>query len=171
MAARKLSRSVLIVIIVFMALAVGGLVARLAVTAASNQIQAFEVTDPALTKKVYIAMDNSEWKMAMVKQLVENFKAQANFKVENLQTLANVDIANWDAVIVVAPYRMAALQADAERFAKSHRNNPKLIMLVTTGGGKFSMEGVEAITAASDSSQEALNQAAADLKPLLAPTK
>ena len=167
MASSKARRSFFVVLIVILVLGGGGFIAREIVKNSASLIQAYETSDPTASKKVYIALDNSVWKLEVVKKLIANFQGKANFKVENLNTLANLDIAAWDAVIVVAPYRMAALQSDASSFASTHRENPKLVMLITAGNSQVSLTGVDVIGAASDDTENVVAQTTAHLNKIL----
>lgn len=148
-------------------LAIGGLIFHEYQINTSTAIAPFQVENPAATKKVYIAMDNSAWKLATVQAIIESLKDIASFKVDNLPTLAQLNEAEWDAILIVAPVYMSSLQNDAAKFSSKSATKQKIVLLSTSGKVEIKLEGIDTLTAASGDATDTIAQVSAKLKKIL----
>ena len=164
----KRSRIALIVVAALLVVvAVGGGIARQQFLASSNPIEPFGSNSPTAVKKVYVAMDKSEWKLAAVHKLVDSLKDKVNFTVENLPTLAKLNSAEWDAIVIVAPVYAGALQSDAANFAAHSDAKSKILLLTTSGSVKIALDGVDVLAAASSDADDTITAVGEKLNKLL----
>ena len=165
--ARSGFRSLLIIVAVLVVVGIGGFIFREYLVNSANFIEPFQTTSPTATKKVYIAMDKSEWKLTLVREVIHQLQDTVNFRVENLTTLPLIKLNEWDAVLIVAPLYMATLQADAATFAQSAPDKGKLLLLATAGKTEIKVEGVDSITSASTETAETAVKVTQKLQKIL----
>lgn len=166
--ARKKSRYSLIAGIAVGVVALAGL-AMVAIANHADPIQPFASHGSPTGKRVFVALENSEWKLALAKELVEAFRAEADFTVDNLSALSALKPAEWDAVVVVASIKAGSLQGDARAFLRANPGQERIVAVATSGSGRSGLPGTDAIAAASDHTGPALEAVGRRLEKLLKP--
>ena len=115
--------------------------------------KSFEVNTPELEHKVLIATQGSKFKDALVAGVVEQLKqGQTYIKVIDVSGLPQVNEAQWNAVVIMHTWEASKPQADAKAYLERVKDLTKVIVLTTSGNGNSKMEGINAITSASEMS-------------------
>jgi len=98
-----------------------------------------------------IATQGSAYKRTLVDRIIETLKnRQIAIKVIDVSALAEVEVEEWTAVIILHTWESWRPQQDAMRFVHRNQNASNTIVLSTSGQGDLKIEGVDAITSASN---------------------
>jgi len=101
--------------------------------------------------KVLIATQGSAFKDSVVAGVVAHLKPRAVYvKVVDVSVLPQVHEMDWDAIVVIHTWEMDKPQPDARRFVSGVQDPRKVVVLSTSGKGTLKMDGVDAISAASE---------------------
>jgi hypothetical protein len=112
--------------------------------------RAFEVAGAAAAPRVLIATQGSDFKDAVVAEVVRHLETrQAFVRVIDVSSLSGADINEWSALVVIHTWEMGKPPAVVREFVDRAKDQGKLIVLTTSGRGDFRIEGVDAISAAS----------------------
>lgn len=112
--------------------------------------ESFEVNTPELKHRVLIATQGSEFKDAVVAGIVDHLKQRHTYiKVIDVAALPQVNEDKWNAVVVIHTWQIWKPQPDAKAYLGRVKDLSKVIVLTTSGGGDYKIEGVDAITSAS----------------------
>lgn len=110
----------------------------------------FQVQGAPSGPRVLIATQGSAFKDEVVSGIVEHLKRRsAQVNVVDVSALDGVRDADWDAIVVIHTWEMNQPPADVRKFVDRTADRHKLVVLTTSGQGDFSLEGVDAISAAS----------------------
>jgi hypothetical protein len=123
---------------------------------AQEKAEELEANSPDLPIKVLIATQGSSFKKALVARLVEAIgDLPAYVRVADLSGLAAVNPKEWKAVVVVSACESSRLHLDAEAFAKRIEKGDNVVVVVTSGSGRWTPEDcpVDCISAASRKSR------------------
>jgi hypothetical protein len=111
----------------------------------------FEVNSGSAGSRVLIATQGSAFKDSIVTGVVAHLQPrQVYVRVIDVSKLATVQESDWNAIVVIHTWQMHEPQPDAKRFVNSARNLQKVIVLGTSGAGTFKMDGIDAISSASE---------------------
>lgn len=114
-------------------------------------VPSFAVNDPGLAQKVLIATQGSAFKDAVVGGVVEQLKQRPlHIRVIDVTGLGSVDGREWDAIVVLHTWQLDQPQPDAAAFIARVKDVRELVVLSTSGAGTQKIEGIDAISAASD---------------------
>jgi len=103
-------------------------------------------TGEASKKNVLIASQKSAFKNEIIEEVQYNFDA-INFKVSTVSYLKEVDIDNWDAVIILHSWEFLSPPRSVKNFIKKNLSKKdKVVVLTTSSGGTSKMDGIDAIT-------------------------
>ena len=109
------------------------------------------INSPAADTRVLIATQGSAFKDSIVAGIVAHLKPlQIYVKVIDVSALPSVQESNWNAIVVIHTWQMRKPQPDAKTFIDRVRNLHKVIVLSTSGAGTFKMDGIDAISSASE---------------------
>lgn len=112
--------------------------------------RSFEIAGSASGPKVLIATQGSEFKDAIVAGLLEHLKTrEAQVKVIDVSALPGMNVADWNAIVLLHTWEMRKPPAAVKAFVDRMEDKSRLIVLTTSGAGDFRMEGVDAISGAS----------------------
>jgi len=112
--------------------------------------RAFEVNDPHSAQRVLIATQGSTFKDSLVAEIVGQLKPRNVYlNVVDISALSAVNDGDWNAIVIVHTWEMRKPPADVHAFVERARNSGKLVVLATSGGGSFKIEGIDAISTAS----------------------
>ncbi|MEW5735398.1 MAG: hypothetical protein AB1921_11115 [Thermodesulfobacteriota bacterium] len=103
--------------------------------------------------KVLIAADASDFKGAVVKQLVEKLVADGAFvRLAPLSDLSKLNAADYKAVVLVNTVIAWQAKPDVQAFIKRTQDRDRLILVSTAGDPEIrtDFDGVDAVTAASE---------------------
>jgi hypothetical protein len=99
---------------------------------------------------VLIATQGSKYKEAVVSGVVEALEEQeVHIKVIDVSGLSEIQVEDWDAIVILHTWQASKPQKDAEAFLKKQDQRRKIIVHTTSGKGTNAMDGVDAITGAS----------------------
>jgi hypothetical protein len=113
--------------------------------------ESFEVNAPEQKIKVLIATQGSDFKDAVVAGVVDYLKHKPVYiKVIDTSSLPQVTEAQWHAIVVIHTWENLKPPAEvAAYFARANSLN-KVVTLTTSGNSSYKMDGIHAISAASE---------------------
>lgn len=133
----------------------------------------FEVNSPNLNRKLLIATQGSAFKDEITKGVVNYYEKDSIYiKVIDVKTLEGIITTDFNAIVVIHTWENWQPPLDVELFInKTSDIQDKIIVLTTSGGGSYKMEGVDAITGESklENASKNINQITKRLDPLLYP--
>jgi hypothetical protein len=110
----------------------------------------FEVAGSPSGPRVLIATQGSDFKDALTAGLVDHLQRRSAFlKVIDVTALGGIQEADWSAIVVIHTWEMRKPPVQVGAFVDRIRARDKLVVLTTSGAGNFKLEGVDAISAAS----------------------
>ena len=113
--------------------------------------ESFEVNTPKSEIRVLIATQGSEFKDAVVAGVVDHLKRKgAYIKVIDVSALPQVNENKWNAVVVLHTRENLKPQADTVAYLDRVKDLNRVIVLATSGRGNYKIEGVNAISSASE---------------------
>jgi len=111
----------------------------------------FEVNRRAAGPKVLIATQGSAFKDSIVAGVITHLKPrEAYVRVIDVSRLSSVQESDWNAIVIIHTWQMRKPQPEAKRFVDRTQNLQKVIVLSTSGAGTFKMDGIDAISSASE---------------------
>jgi hypothetical protein len=122
-------------------------------TYSMSVVASYEVNDPSRRQHILIATQGSEFKDSIVHQLVREFRSrQFYIKVIDVSKLSQINDEAWSAIIILHTWEYSkppkAVQLFVQRMQPAGTSG-KLIILTTSGGGDYKMQGIDAVTAPS----------------------
>ncbi len=112
----------------------------------------FEVGSPDSGRRILIATQGSDYKNLMVDTLVSRLKGEdAYISVIDISGLNEINQEDWDAEIIIHTTEAWKLPESVKEFLQEIENPDEVILLVTSGGGKWKPEDceVDVLTSAS----------------------
>lgn len=111
-------------------------------------IEEFEVNSPSENSKLLIATQGSEFKNTITTAIVDYYKTEPIYiKVLDISSLADVNPANYDALLIVHTWEMWKPPSTIQTFMdRTVDERNKMIVLTTSGEGNYKMEGIDAFT-------------------------
>jgi predicted nucleotide-binding protein (sugar kinase/HSP70/actin superfamily) len=111
----------------------------------------FEVNSRVTGSKILIATQGSAFKDAIVAGVIAHLKPREVYvRVIDVSNLSTVEESDWNAIVVIHTWQMHEPQPAAKRFIDRAQNLQKVIVLSTSGAGTFKIEGIDAISSASE---------------------
>ena len=136
-----------------------------------EEATSFEVNSPELETKVFIATQGSTFKDELVSQVIDSLKGHSIYvAVRDITVLTTINPDNWQAILVIHTWEYSSPPEAVRQFASSIQNQNQVVFFTTTSGIRdYSMEGVDAISGASnwDHMNQYVNQIMEKLKLLL----
>ena len=115
-----------------------------------NPAMEYELGDASNAPHVLIATQGSEYKNALVTDLVARLKARpTRIKVIDVTHLKDIHVDDWNAVVIVHTWQIGKPQPDAKAFVENKDVLRKLIVVTTSGSGEEKLPGVDALSSAS----------------------
>ena len=117
-----------------------------------GEAESFEVGSPELEQKVLIASQGSDFKNALVKSLTEGLKEKSIYiKVVDVSALSEVNEDEWDALVFIHTTEKSRLQPNVKEYVDRAKDLSKVMLITTSGTGKWKTEDydIEIITSAS----------------------
>jgi hypothetical protein len=116
----------------------------------TDVIKSFEINSPELEHKVLIASQLSNYKNAVVVEIIKHLRQRPVFiKVIDVTALAGVSENDWDAIVVIHTWENWAPPPTVNTWFAQGRNLDKIVVITTSGNAQYKMEGINAITSAS----------------------
>jgi hypothetical protein len=101
--------------------------------------------------KVLIATQGSSFKDSIVAGVVGHLQPRPVYvKVIDVGGLTEVRETDWAAIVVIHTWQMRKPPPEVQKFISRVRDAGKVIVLTTSGRGTFRMEGIDAISSASE---------------------
>lgn len=91
----------------------------------------YEINDQNMEDHVLIVSQGSDYKMAVISNVTENYKAY--YKVVDISKLSDIESENWDAMIIFATIEASTMPKHVVNFIDTFDNKEKLIVAVTAG--------------------------------------
>lgn len=115
-------------------------------------IESFEVNSPELEQKVLIASQGSDFKNTLVENLTQYLREKPVYiKVIDVTDLPDVNEDEWDGVVLIHTTERWKLQPDVKAYLKRAKDLSKVVLLTTSGSGKWETKDydIDVITSAS----------------------
>ncbi len=117
-----------------------------------GEVESFEVNSPEMAQKVLIASQGSDFKNALVESIaVYMAKKPVYIKVLDVTALDDVNEGEWNAVVLIHTTEGRRLQRNVKEYLDRAEDLNKIILLTTSGSGKWKTEDydIDVITSAS----------------------
>ncbi|MCM4173902.1 hypothetical protein DHD32_20745 [Arenibacter sp. TNZ] len=138
---------------------------------AMDVVQNYEVNSPVGNSKLLIATQGSEFKNTITTAIVDYYKSESVYiKVIDVSSLVDVDLMNYDALLVIHTWENWNPPASIKSFMdRTVEERDKMVVLTTSGQGTYRMEGIDAITGESimDETPMYVGKIINELNPLL----
>jgi hypothetical protein len=110
-----------------------------------------EVNLQSLDRKLLIVTQGSPFKDSIAAEVMDRYKSSdVIIEVTDVKTLANVDAANFDAILFMYRWEAGAPPASVQTFMdKNSGLKNKMVILITSWNGLEKTNNVDAITGAS----------------------
>lgn len=113
-------------------------------------VESYEVNVIEGFAPVLIATQGSEYKDALVSEVIEHYQNDSiSFKVIDVTELGKINAENWRGLIVIHTWEKWNPQEDAAKFIHKNIASEKLVVVSTSGSGEERIDHVDAITGAS----------------------
>jgi len=115
-------------------------------------IEPFEINSPDAIHKVLIASQGSGFKNMLVSGLVDRIKDSPTYiKVVDVTSLSEVNEADWNAVVLIHTTQRGRMQPDARKYLGRAGELDMVILVTTSGSGKWKTEefDIDTLTSAS----------------------
>jgi protein tyrosine phosphatase (PTP) superfamily phosphohydrolase (DUF442 family) len=114
-------------------------------------VDPFAVTVKNPQHRLLIATQGSDYKNAVVDRLIDKLKTRSiDIQVIDVSALANVEVNDWSAIVILHTWESWQPQVDAKLFTRRQAIHDKIIIITTSGNGTSKMDGIDAITSASE---------------------
>lgn len=114
-------------------------------------VPSFTVESENSKYKLLIATQGSTYKRSLVDGIIEQLKNRPfNITVIDVSALADVNTEEWTAVVILHTWESWRPQQDAMSFIHRNQDANNTIVLSTSGQGDLRIEGIDAITSASN---------------------
>lgn len=98
-----------------------------------------------------IATQGSDYKRAVVSGIIQALKERPiDIQIIDVTDLSEINVDDWNAMVVLHTWESWKPQQDAMIFIDANLGASNMVVLTTSGQGNLKMEGVYAITSASD---------------------
>ncbi|PRX54634.1 hypothetical protein [Flagellimonas meridianipacifica] len=130
------------------------------------------INDPSLSRKLVIATQGSRFKDQVTKTIVDHYASDSVFiRVLDVSKLPEIDMEEYEAMVLMHTWENWKPPIPVKTFMDNldEKEQKKIVVLTTSGNGKYKMENVDAITGESDLEQvpEFTKEILAQLDPLL----
>ena len=116
----------------------------------TDVIKSFEINSPDLEHKVLIVSQLSDYKNAVVVEIIKHLRQRPVFiKVIDITALTDISENDWDAIVVIHTWENWAPPPTVSAWFAQGRKLDKIVVLTTSGTAQYKMEGINAITSAS----------------------
>lgn len=120
-----------------------------------KDIDSFSVNQPTLAKKVLIVSRGSDFKRALVDRIKDAFKGDSVYvKCTGLTKLKKEDASAYGAIVIINTCMAWDWDRNIHAFLKGKKDAKNVIVLTTSGSGKWLPKkipaGVDAIASASE---------------------
>jgi hypothetical protein len=113
----------------------------------------FEITVQNPKHQLLIATQGSEFKNAVVAGVIKALKDRpVSINVIDVSGLSSVNVDEWSSVVILHTWENWDPQMDARIFLERQTDHSKVVVLSTSGKGDFKMDGIDAISTASEMS-------------------
>ena len=118
------------------------------ITFSMDVVQAYDVNDPTLEKKLLIATQGSDFKNAVTSAVVERYKKNSIYiKVIDVTSLDTINPKPFNAILIIHTWEYwkppKAVSTFTERAKEYH---DKMYFLATSGDGNYKIDGVDALS-------------------------
>jgi hypothetical protein len=105
---------------------------------AQGKAEGLEVNSPDLPTRILIATQGSAFKRMLSSRLVEALRALPSYvRIVDLSELPAADEAEWSAILVASACESSMLHPDAEAFVARAADPGKVLLLATSGSGRW----------------------------------
>lgn len=118
-----------------------------------KKIEPYAVKDPGLSEKLLIASQGSEFKAAVVDELIKGLEPMPVFiQVIDVSGLEKIEEAEWSVIVIIHTVEYWKPPKQVQRFLDRTENKHKVIVLSTSREG-YEMEEIDGISSASKLSE------------------
>ena len=117
-----------------------------------RKIDSFEVNNSILNTKILIASQGSEFKNALLNNIVDKIDTDSTYiKVIDVSLLNELEPNNWNAVIIINTCIADKINKDVSQYLVESQNEIPKVLFITAGDGMWKPNNlsVDAISSAS----------------------
>jgi hypothetical protein len=116
----------------------------------TEYLKSFEINSPELENKIVIATQLSEFKNAVLMEILRQLSIQQVFiKVIDVNELDGISEKDWDAVVIMHTWENWAPPPAVKTWLEQEKELDRIVVLTTSGNAQYIMQGINAITSAS----------------------
>jgi hypothetical protein len=117
-------------------------------------LKPYHVNAPEASARILIAAQGRKYKIKTLDSVMEYYAGKDVYiSVIDVAGLSEVDIADWDYVVLFSAIRMYKLNPDVEAFLKRTADDKRIFLFNTSGGTEMGYGDVDVITSASKNPQ------------------
>lgn len=106
-----------------------------------SDIEPRELGDPALDRRILIASRDTDFKIEVARMIAESFAGEpAYMRFTGIEMLKDEDPEDYDAVVVMTSCIAWGIEAKVDDFLSKHGDSGNIVLLVTSGDGKWRPE-------------------------------
>ncbi len=139
----------------------------------THAVRTMSSGDVASSQRVLIATESTDFKDLLVTAIIGNLRSRGVYIREiDLSELSHVRTAEWSAIILLHGWKFGRAPGGVREFVDQAPDKRKLIVITTSGSGRATLPGIDAISAASIDRDvpSRLTEITARLDVLLRPT-
>jgi hypothetical protein len=150
----KILKKILIVLGIILAVLVcAGLVYKLAFGQKKAQDETLGSADAET--RMFVAAQGSDFKDSLLKKIKAELTGRDVYvKITDVSNLKDIDIKNWDFVLIMAAIEAGKIHNNAEDFILKNSSSPNMSIVLTSGGRKdlsdFYDISVDSVSSASE---------------------
>lgn len=118
------------------------------ITFSMGLVQAYDVNEPKLEKKLLIATQGSDFKNAITSAVVERYKQDSVYiRVVDVTSLDTINPKPFNAILIIHTWEYWKPPKAVSTFTeKAKEYHDKMFFLATSGDGNYKIDGVDALS-------------------------
>ncbi len=159
----KILRNILILLIVLIFMS-GVMLYAFKLAYPQRIIKDYEINNASSKKKILIASQESEFKKLIVDNLVKLLENDSIYiKIIDVTALSAISNDNWDAIVIINSCEAGKMHKDVSKFIKNFGEKNKIVLLTTSGSGKWKPRNIEIDSISSASKKEDIDSISKEL--------
>ena len=147
----------IIVVSVFILFISAALIFRL--TFSPKNMKAFSINAPSSKTKILLATQDTKFKEQVLKQLEQDYQNKpVFFQIIDVKDISTFDPGNWHKILIFNAIESDKISETGENFVNQYSNTNKIILIATSGSGKWEKNNLNIDTLTVASKQENLNK-------------
>lgn len=115
-----------------------------------RKIETVEINSPDVEKHILIASQGSNFKDRLNKILLDELKVKNPYiKVIDVSLLEDIKSSDWESIIIINSIESGKMQKNVVQFIQKNNTENNIILINTSGSGRFELNDYDAISTAS----------------------